>query len=39
LGTVEVGDEITVSYGDTEALQASMSELKKAWQGSLGGDA
>jgi phosphoribosylformylglycinamidine synthase len=37
LGTVEVGDEITVSYGDTEALQASMSELKKAWQGSLGG--
>jgi hypothetical protein len=38
LGTVEEGDEITISYGDTEALQASMSQLKKAWQGSLGGD-
>ena len=39
LGTVEEGDEITVFYGDTEVLQASMTELKKAWQGSLGGDA
>jgi hypothetical protein len=38
LGTVEEGDKITVSYGDTEVLQASLSELKKAWQNSLGGD-
>jgi hypothetical protein len=35
---VEEGDKITVSYGDTEVLQASLSKLKKAWQSSLGGD-
>jgi len=28
-----------VNYGETEVLQASMMELKQAWQGSLGGDA
>ena len=39
LGTVEQGDMITVNYGETEVLQASMMELKQAWQGSLGGDA
>ena len=39
LGTVEQGDMITVNYGDIGVLQASMTELKQAWQGSLGGDA
>jgi phosphoribosylformylglycinamidine synthase len=39
IGAVDQGDMITVNYGETEVLQASMSELKKAWQGSLGGDA
>ena len=39
IGAVDQGDMITMNYGETEVLQASMSELKKAWQGSLGGDA
>tara|TARA_B100000929_G_scaffold206655_1_gene164701 strand:- start:563 stop:706 length:144 start_codon:yes stop_codon:yes gene_type:complete len=39
LGTVEQGDMITVNYGENDVLQASMMELKQAWQDSLGGDA
>ena len=39
LGTVEQGDMITVNYGENDVLQASLMELKQAWQDSLGGDA
>jgi hypothetical protein len=36
---VEDNDKIMVNYGENEVLQASIGDLKKAWQGSLGGDA
>ena len=39
MGSVEDNDKIMVNYGENEVLQASIGELKKAWQGSLGGDA
>ena len=39
MGSVEDNDKIMVNYGENEVLQASIGDLKKAWQGSLGGDA
>ena len=39
MGSVEGNDKIMVNYGENEVLQASIGGLKKAWQGSLGGDA
>ena len=39
LGRVIEGDQIIVKYNETEVLQASMSELKAAWQATLDGGA